>query len=66
MVERMVELAKTSPVVLKGGLGRFAGSVSWGIDVHAATQCPAGCEPFDDVLPVTWPANSDAMPKATK
>ena len=34
----MVLLTKTEPVWLKGGLGRLAGSVSWGIDVHVSTQ----------------------------
>ena len=39
--ERIVELAKTDLVVLNGGLGRCAGSVSCGIAVHTTAQCPA-------------------------
>ena len=38
----IVESAKTSPVVSNGGSGRSAGSVSCGIAVHTATQCPVG------------------------
>lgn len=41
IVCRRVVLEKTRPLVLKGGFGRFAGSVNCGIEAQAAIQCPS-------------------------
>ena len=61
-------MAKTRSVVLNGGLGRFAGSVSCSIAVYIAIQCPVGwlarglmCE-----LPATRGERKDAAATAAR